>query len=73
MPDSDAPFASGHRHVFDVSLRESLLAHGTAEQLLRFAAVHPFDEEVLERAVDRASVDDPDHHEAVARLSLARR
>jgi hypothetical protein len=73
LPDSEAPFASDHRHVFDVSLRESLLARGTADQLLHFASVHPYDEAVLELAVARTSPTDPDHHEAVARLSLARR
>jgi len=59
--------------VFDVSLRESLLSHGTTDQLLRFATVHPFDEAILEQALARSSSDDPDRHEAAARLSLARR
>lgn len=70
---SDAPFADDHRHVIDVALRESLVGHGTAAQLLTFAEVHPYDEEVLERAVAVAAVGSPEHHEAVARLSLARR
>lgn len=73
LPGSEAPFASDRRHVFDVSLRESLLAGGTARQLLTYAAVHPFDEAVLARAVTRSAPTDPEHHEAVARLSLARR
>jgi hypothetical protein len=73
MPDSDAPFASDRRHVVDVSLRESLLARGTARQLLHFASVHPFDEVVLAKAAARSATTDPEHHEAVARLTLARR
>ena len=73
LPDSEAPFVLDHRHVFDVSLRESLLAQGNGAQLLRFAAVHPFDEAVLEQAVARTGPSDPDHHEALARLALARR
>jgi len=73
LAGSEAPFAEDHRHVFDVALRESLLARGTASALLAFAAVHSYDEAVLERAVEVAVVGSPDHHEAVARLSLARR
>ena len=73
LPESEAPFAEEQRFVFDVSLRESLLARGTATELLRFAAVHPYDEAVLEQAVARATPTDPEHHEAVARLDLARR
>jgi hypothetical protein len=73
LPESDAPFAQDHRHVIDVSLRESLLAGGTTSDLLRFAAVHPYDEAILEQAVARTPATDPDHNEAVARLSLARR
>lgn len=73
LPGSDAPFADEYRHVFDVALRESLLARGTAAQLLAYAVVHPYDEAVLERAVAVAPHDTADRHEAVARLSLARR
>jgi hypothetical protein len=72
LPGSDAPFAHDHRHVVDVSLRQSLLANGTAGDLLRFASVHPHDEDILEHAVARTPETDPDHHEAVARLSLSR-
>ena len=36
-------------------------------------ALHPFDQAVLEQAIARTTPADPDHHEAVARLSLARR
>ena len=73
LPESDAPFADDHRHVFDVALRESLLSRGGVDDLLAFAAVHPYDEAVLERAVAVSEPADPAHHEAVARLSLARR
>ena len=34
----------------DVALRTALLRRRTVEQLVDFAAVHPFDEAVLERA-----------------------
>jgi len=73
LPESDAPFARDHRHVIDVSLRRSLLANGTTSDLLRYAAVHPHDEHILEHAVARTPLTDPDHNEAVARLSLSRR
>jgi len=73
LVDSEAPFADDHRHVFDVALRESLLARGRTPELLAFALVHPYDEAVLERAVAVAAAGSADHHEAVARLSLARR
>lgn len=73
LTGSEAPFADDHRHVFDVALRESLLDRGTADQLLAFAAVHPYDDAVLEHAVAVAPPGSADRHEAVARLSLARR
>ncbi len=73
LPGSDAPFATDLRHVIDVCLRESLLVGGDARQLLDFATVHPFDVEVLERAVERSTDLGAVHHEAVARLDNARR
>lgn len=73
LAGSEAPFADDHRHVIDVALRESLLSRGTASQLLAFAGVHPYDEAVLERAVAVAPAASSERHEAVARLSLARR
>lgn len=44
---------------------------GTTAQLLRFADVHPYDTEVLARAVDVAGPDEPLLPSAVARLSAA--
>lgn len=73
LPDSDAPFAIEHRHLIDVTLRNSLLEAGSAEDLLRFAEVHRYDEAVIERAFALAGVADPARHEAEARLDVARR
>ncbi len=73
LPDSEAPFAADLRHVIDVCLRESLLDDGGAQELLDFAAVHPYDVLVLERAVERSGGGGPIHHEALARLDNALR
>ncbi len=73
LPDSEAPTVVDHRHLLDVTLREALLAHGSAVDLLRYATVQPWDEAVLETAVARAAAGAPEHHQAVARLDLARR
>lgn len=73
LPDSDAPFATDLRHVIDVCLRESLLDRGAPKELLDYALAHPFDAEVLERAVRTTGPTDALHHEAVARLDNARR
>ena len=69
LPRSDAPLVVERRYHLDVALRTALLASGTTGQLLRFAAVHPFDVEVLQRAVDVAA--DPDRPAAVAALAVA--
>ena len=73
LPDSEAPFATDLRHVIDVCLRESLLGDGGARELLDFAAVHPYDVQVLERAVERSGNGGAIHHEALARLDNALR
>jgi hypothetical protein len=73
LPDSEAPFAIDQRHVIDMALRRSLLEAGTPADLLRFAEVHRYDETVLRRALDLVARTDPLHHEAQARLDLARR
>ena len=73
LPESEAPFAGDHRHVVDVALRSSLLAGGAVDDLLRFAAIHPGDEAVLEAAVARSGRDGLRRHEATALLDLARR
>jgi hypothetical protein len=69
LPRSDAPLVVERRYHLDVALRTALLASGTTRELLRFAAVHPFDVEVLQRAVDVAA--DPDRPAAVAALAVA--
>ena len=58
-----------HRRV---AARTRLLDAGTAEDLLRFAEVHRYDEAVIERALALAGVADPARHEAEARLEVAR-
>ena len=73
LPDSEAPFAADLRHVIDVCLRESLLGDGGGRELLDFAAVHPYDVQVLERAVDLTVGGGAIHHEALARLDNALR
>ena len=73
LPDSEAPFAIDQRHVIDMALRRSLLEAGTPADLQRFAEIHRYDETVLRRALDLVARTDPLHHEARARLDLARR
>lgn len=70
LPDSESPFAVDNRQVLDVALRRSLLESGTTEQLLRFAAVHRDDVEVLQQAWLRAERGTPLRFEAEARLRL---
>jgi hypothetical protein len=71
LPSSDAPLIVERRYHLDVALRTALLLHGTTSELLRFAAVHPFDEEVLRRAVAVAAPADPDLPAAVAALAVS--
>ena len=47
LPLSEAPLIVERRYHLDVALRTALLLNGTTSELLRFAAVHPFDVEVL--------------------------
>jgi hypothetical protein len=73
LPTSEAPFVSDHRHHVDVALRTALLHHGTIPATLRYSAVHPYDVEVLERAGELASSDDPLVPALTARLAVATR
>jgi GAF domain-containing protein len=68
---SDAPYIVERRYHCDVALRTALLRAGTTRDLLAFADVHPFDVEVLERALARAGSDDPHVATATARLAVA--
>jgi hypothetical protein len=68
---SDAPLVVERRHHVDVALRTALLRDGSTAALLRYAAVHPYDIEVLEQAVASARSDDLLLPAAVARLSAA--
>jgi hypothetical protein len=68
---SDAPFIVERRHHCDVALRTALLRSGTTAQLLAFADVHPYDTEVLERAIAVAGPDEPRVPTATARLAVA--
>jgi hypothetical protein len=65
---SESPLVTELRHHLDVALRTAVLARGTGGQLLRFADVHPFDAEVLERAVALSGSADG---ELAARLARA--
>jgi hypothetical protein len=73
LPASDAPLVVERRHHIDVALRTALLRDGSAASLLRYAEVHPFDVEVLERAVESARPHDLLLPTAVARLAAAHR
>jgi transcriptional regulator of acetoin/glycerol metabolism len=68
---SDAPFVVEQRHHLDVALRTALLRDGSPPELLRFAEVHPWDTEVLERALAVASPGDPLVPLLTARLDAA--
>jgi hypothetical protein len=68
---SDSPFIVERRHHCDVALRTALLRAGATRDLLAYADVHPFDVEVLERALAVAGSDDPQVASATARLAVA--
>jgi len=68
---SDAPYIVERRHHCDVALRTALLRSGTTAQLLAFADIHPYDTEILERAIAVAAPDDPLVPTATARLAVA--
>lgn len=71
LPGTESPYLVDLGHHVDVVLRRRLLAAGTAEQLLRFAAVHDADVEVLERARAVAVPGSAAAGEAEARLAVA--
>jgi hypothetical protein len=71
LPTSEAPLIVERRYHLDVTLRTALLLSGNTRQLLRFAAVHPSDLEVLHRAVAVAAPGDPDLPAAIASLAVA--
>jgi hypothetical protein len=68
---SEAPFLIDERHRLDVALRTALLRHAPAAAALRYAEVHPYDTEVLERARRQAPGDDPLLPAVTARLAVA--
>jgi len=68
---SEAPAIIEQRHYIDVALRGALLRHGSARDLLQFAEFHPYDVELVERAVAVADQSDPLLIEAEARLRVA--
>jgi hypothetical protein len=68
---SESPFLVDERHRLDVALRTALLAHAPTGAVHRYAAVHPYDTEVLERAIRQAAADDPLVPGIVARLAVA--
>lgn len=71
LPASEAPGIVEHRHYVDVALRNALLRAGTVGDLLRFARFHPFDTELVERALAVAEPGDPLVADAEARLRTA--
>lgn len=71
LPTSEAPLIVERRHHIDVALRTALLRGGTTGSLLRYVDVHPFDIEVIERAIAVATPDDPLLPAALARLAVA--
>jgi hypothetical protein len=71
LPTSDAPLVVERRYHLDVALRTALLTNGNTRQLLRYATVHPWDVEVIRRAIAVAAPDDPDLPSAVAALAVA--
>lgn len=71
LPDSESPFAIDNRELIDVALRRSLIESGTTDQLLRFAAVHRDDVEILELASLRADPTHPLRHDVAAQLHQA--
>jgi hypothetical protein len=71
LPTSDAPLVVERRYHLDVALRTALLTSGNTRQLLRYAAVHPWDVEVIRRAIAVAAPNDPDLPSAVAALAVA--
>ena len=64
---SEAPLVVERRLHLDVALRTALLCNGSVEQLVDFAAIHPFDEAVLERAGNLVGP----HHPLVPRITAA--
>lgn len=71
VPASESPFLVDQRHVLDVAVRNAVLASSRVADLLAFAAVHPYDTEVLERTIAVTDPVDPRHHQAVALLQVA--
>ena len=71
VPQSDAPFIVEQRHHCDVALRTGVLDAGSVGDLLAYAAIHPWDLDVLEAAVARAGAGHPLRATATAKLSLA--
>ena len=70
---SEAPFVVERRFHLDVALRTALLRDGTVEQLVDFAAIHPFDLAVLERAGNMVGPQHPLVPHITAALDGARR
>ena len=71
LPASEAPALVDERHRLDVALRTALVRHPNVSAALRYAAVHPYDVEVIEQAVRHATADDPLVPALMARLALA--
>lgn len=72
LPASESPLLSQHRQHVDVALRAALVSRGTPSGALRYAAVHPYDVEVLEQVRVRAVPGDPLLPAVTARMAVAR-
>ncbi len=72
LPTSESPYIIDTRRHLEVALRNVLLASGTAEQLLRYAHVHPFDLDTLLAAGNRAIPGTPAAAHAQARIEQLR-
>lgn len=71
LPTSESPFVIDLRHHLDVGLRTALLLDGRPDQLLRYADVHPFDTDILERAGTLLPPADPLWGDLTARMARA--
>ncbi|HET7488677.1 MAG TPA: GAF domain-containing protein [Acidimicrobiales bacterium] len=73
LPLSDSPYVTDLRQQLDARLRALLLRQGDPDLLLRFAGVHPYDLEVLDRAAGATLPGDPRRAEVDARRLSALR
>jgi len=71
LPESEAPYIVDLRRHIDAALRAGLLRDGRPSDLLAYTDVHPWDTEILERAVALMDDGDPLLPVVTARLVVA--